>query len=385
MDERRFLALGRVHPEDETEPFGVTPLGLRSSRAANGVSRLHGGTATAMWHDLLEDANGPAPATRVIGSVTNGVHVPTWMAPQMRKLFDRRLDEEWENRPADAKTWAGIEAIPDEELWAVRTELRGQLVAFLRDRTARDRLARGEPIERAEAAAHGFDPNALTIGFARRAAAYKRIYLLIADPDRAFALLTGPSAIQLALAGKSHPQDEESKYLLQRVLTFNADPRLGDRVAFVEDYDMRVASYLVRGCDVWLNLPRYPLEASGTSGMKSAMNGGLHLSVLDGWWAEAYQAGDGEMVPNGWAIEPNPTLPPEEQDMRDATALYDLLEKDVVPLWNERDELGIPTGWVARMKRSLMTIGPRFCATRMMNDYLHTMYEPPTAGSSSSS
>jgi starch phosphorylase len=316
--------------------------------------------------------------------VTNGVHLPTWMAPQMRKLFDRRLSEDWETRPTDPQTWAGIEAIPDEELWAVRTELRSQLVGFLRDRTARDRLARGEPIERAEAAAHGFDPMALTIGFARRAAAYKRIYLLIADPDRAFALLTGPSAIQLALAGKSHPQDDESKHLLQSVLTFNADPRLGDRVAFVEDYDMRVASYLVRGCDVWLNLPRYPLEASGTSGMKSAMNGGLHLSVLDGWWAEAYQAGDGDVVPNGWAIEPNPTLSPEEQDVKDATALYDLLEKDVVPLWNERDERGIPTGWVARVKRSLMTIGPRFCATRMMDDYLHTMYEPSTADSSAS-
>jgi starch phosphorylase len=257
-------------------------------------------------------------------------------------------------------------------------------VGFLRDRMARDRLARGEPIERAEAAARSFDPNALTIGFARRAAAYKRIYLLIADPDRAFALLSGPSGVQLALAGKSHPQDEESKRLLQSVLSFNADPRVGDRVAFVEDYDMRVASYLVRGCDVWLNLPRYPLEASGTSGMKSAMNGGLHLSVLDGWWAEAYRAGDATTVPNGWAIEPNPSLSPEEQDRKDATALYDLLENDVVPLWNERDQDGIPAGWVARMKRSLMTIGPEFCATRMMNDYLHTMYQPMTADSSTS-
>ena len=371
MDEWRFLALGRVHPDDESEPFGVTPLGLRSSRAANGVSRLHGGTATAMWHDLLDGSHSPP-----IVSVTNGVHLPTWMAPQMRELFGRHLGEDWESRAADPATWAGVEAIPDEELWAVRTELRGELVGFLRDRMARDRLARGERIELAEAAARAFDPEALTIGFARRAAAYKRIYLLIADPGRAFALLSGPSPVQLALAGKSHPQDEESKRLLQDVLRFNSDRRVAGRVAFVEDYDMRVASYLVRGCDLWLNLPRFPLEASGTSGMKSALNGGLNLSVMDGWWAEAYEPGD---VPNGWAIDPEPSQPPEEQDRRDADALYDLLERSVVPLWSARDERRIPVEWVARTKRSLMTIGPRFCATRMMDDYLTRMYRAPAA------
>jgi starch phosphorylase len=385
LDERRFLALGRVHPNDEGERFGVTPLGLRASRAANGVSRLHGDTARTMWRDLEvgSDAGGgrpnggarnvasAGPAAAPIGSVTNGVHLPTWMAPQMRELLARYLGEDWERRAAHPATWEPVADIPDEELWAVRGELRRQTIGFVRDRMARDRLARGEPIDHAEAAAGGFDPDALTIGFARRVAAYKRIHLLIADPERAFALLSGPTSVQLALAGKSHPQDEEAKAVLQNVLRFHGDPRVGDRVAFVEDYDMRVASFFVRGCDLWLNLPRSPLEASGTSGMKAALNGGLNLSVLDGWWAEAY-AGT-----NGWAIEADPSLPPEEQDRRDAQALYDVLEREVVPLWAERDEAGIPRRWIERAKRSLMTIGPGFCATRMTEDYLRTMYRSP--------
>ncbi len=376
MDERHFLALGRVHPHDEGERFGVTPLGLRASRAANGVSRLHGDTARTMWRGLDGSADGEEPAAAPIGSVTNGVHLPTWMAQEMRELLCRHLGEDWERRAGDPSTWAAVTDIPDEELWAVRGELRRAAIRFVRDRMARDRLARGEPVDQAEAAASGFDPEALTIGFARRAAAYKRIYLLIADPERAFALLGGSTPVQLALAGKSHPQDEEAKSILQNVLRFHGDPRVGDRVAFVEDYDMRVASYLVRGCDLWLNLPRYPMEASGTSGMKAALNGGLNLSVLDGWWAEAYDR------QNGWAIEADPSLPTDEQDRRDASALYDLLEREVVPLWAERDEAGIPRGWIARMKRSLMTIGPAFCATRMMDDYVRTMYRQAPVGAS---
>ncbi len=377
MDQERFLELGRVHPHDHDESFGVTPLGLRASRAANGVSRLHGGTARTMWGDLEPDGGSP-PAP--IGSVTNGVHLPTWMAPEMRELLSNHLDEGWEEDAADPATWDGVAKIPDEDLWAVRNALRTQLVTFLRDHVARDRLARGEAIDRAEAAARSFDPDGLTIGFARRTAAYKRIYLLIADPDRAFSLLRGPVSVQLALAGKSHPQDVESKRILQEVLRFHGDPRVADRVAFVEDYDMQAATTLVRGCDLWLNLPRFPLEASGTSGMKSALNGGLNLSVLDGWWAEAFDPGtDGDGTPNGWAIEPDPSLPPEEQDRRDANALYDLLEREVLPLWTERGQDGIPSGWLQRVRRSLTSIGPRFCATRMMDDYLHTMYRPSPA------
>jgi glycogen phosphorylase len=373
LDEEHFLGLGRVHPHDQAEPFGVTPLGLRASRAANGVSRLHGGTARAMW-DGLERDGGAAPAP--IGAVTNGVHLPTWMAPPMRQLLGRHLGEGWEGRSADADTWAGVDDVPDSELWSVRAALRSDLVAFLRDRVARDRLARGEAIDRAEAAAQSFDPDALTIGFARRAAAYKRIYLLVADPDRALALLRGEVPVQIALAGKSHPQDEESKHILQSVLRFPPDTRAADRIAFIEDYDMHVATMLVRGCDLWLNLPRYPLEASGTSGMKAALNGGLNLSVLDGWWAEGFEPSDGGSEPNGWAIAADPSLDPEAQDRRDAGLLYDILERDVIPLWSERDANGIPTGWLRRVRRSLQTIGPRFCATRMMEDYLRTMYRP---------
>jgi glycogen phosphorylase len=374
MDEASFLEMGRIHPHDATEPFGVTPLGLRASRAANGVSRLHGGTAREMWRDVERDGGAmPAP----ISSVTNGVHLPTWMAPEMRELLATHLGEDWEDRAADPKTWAPVEDIPDEELWLVRNALRAELVAFLRDRVARDRLARGEPIERAEAAAAAYDPGALTIGFARRVAAYKRIYLLITDPDRTARLLAGPQPAQLVIAGKSHPQDDESKRILQDVLRFHGDPRLADHVAFVEDYDMRIASHLVRGCDLWLNLPRAPMEASGTSGMKAAMSGGLNLSVLDGWWAEAYEEGPG--APNGWAITPEPGLDPAEQDHRDAAALYDLLEHQVLPLWSDRSSEGIPVGWIRSIKRSLVTIGPRFTATRMMQDYLARMYRSTPA------
>ena len=376
MNEEQFLSLGRMHPHDPAEPFGVTPLGLRVSRVANGVSRLHGGTARAMW-DGLERDGGLEPAP--IGAVTNGVHLPTWMAPQMRELLAKHLGHDWEERAALPATWAAVDDISDEELWEVRGALRAELVAFLRDRVARDRLARGEPIERAEAAAESFDPGALTIGFARRAAAYKRIYLLVTDPERATSLLGSPVSVQLALAGKSHPQDDESKAILQRVLRFLADPRIADRVGFVEDYDMHVATMLVRGCDVWLNLPRYPLEASGTSGMKAAFNGGLNLSVLDGWWAEAFDAGGSGREPNGWAIDPDADLPPDEQDRRDVRVLYDLLERDVLPLWSDRDANGIPAGWVRRIRRSLRTIGPTYGATRMMDEYVRTVYEPARA------
>jgi starch phosphorylase len=367
VDPDEFLGLGRIRPEDQHEPFGVTPLGIRMSREANAVSRLHGGTAREMWEPLLATL----PAERSITHVTNGVHLPTWMAPEMRSLLTTHLGEGWETRAADPSTWRAVADIPDEELWSLRKVLRARLVDFVRDRSTHDRLSRGEPLDRVEAAAHAFDPDALTIGFARRAAAYKRVYLLIHDLGRALALLDGTRSVQMVLAGKSHPEDEEAKRILQGVLRLKAEPLVSEHVAFLHDYDMGIAERLVAGCDVWLNLPRYPLEASGTSGMKAALNGGLNLSVLDGWWDEAY---DREGGTNGWAIRPDPSAAPDVQDARDAASLYDTLETQVVPLWADRGSDGIPHRWCAKVKASLASIGPRFCATRMVDDYLQTSY-----------
>ena len=362
-----LLWLGRTGTEDGGG-FGMTTLGLRVSRAANGVSRRHGEVARAMWQPLYPER----PVEHVpIGHVTNGVHLPTWMASEMRTLLDRHLGEDWEDRAADPATWDGIETIPDRELWEVRCALRDGLVRYLRERAIGDRLAREEPAPYVEAALDGFRPDHLTIGFARRVAAYKRLQLLIHDPARAMSLLSGPAPIQMVLAGKAHPQDTEAKRNLRSLFELEWPPAMSARVAYLEDYDMAVALQLVWGCDVWVNLPRPPLEASGTSGMKSAVNGGLNLSVLDGWWAEAY---DGT---NGWAVSGEVSGDEPAQDSRDARAFYDLVEREAIPLFSDRDEHGVPVGWVMRVKSSLQTIGPRFSATRMMEEYRSSLYRLP--------
>jgi starch phosphorylase len=365
VEQEQVLRLGRVRPDDPEDPFGLTVLGLRVSREANGVSRRHGEVARAMWQPLFPDRS---PEGVPIRHVTNGVHVPTWMAPEMRSLLDRYLGDGWRSRASDPATWSGVDAIPDEELWAARCSLRRSLVEYVRDKSASDRLARGEPVDYAEAAAGAFDPGVLTLGFARRVAAYKRLYLLVLEPDRARRLLDDPDPIQLVISGKAHQEDEDAKRLLRSVFGMKLEPQVAERVAYLEDYDMLVARRLVWGCDVWLNLPRAPLEASGTSGMKAALNGALNLSSLDGWWAEAY---DGT---NGWAIPGDASLEPDAQDAHDATILYDVLDREVTPLFYARDGDGAPSGWIARMKSSLKTIGPRFCATRMLEDYVRDVY-----------
>ncbi|HJP65557.1 MAG TPA: alpha-glucan family phosphorylase [Actinomycetota bacterium] len=365
LDPQAFLRLGRSRPDDEDEWFGVTPLGLRMSRSANAVSERHGQVAREMWQPLYPDA----PVDQVpIAHVTNGVHLPTWMAPPMQALLDRHLGPEWRTRQTDAETWSRVDDVPDEELWAVRSELRASLIAYVRDRTVRDRLAREEPADYAEAAARSFDPNVLTVGFARRVAGYKRLTLLVHDPDRATALLSGPTPLQLLIAGKAHPQDELAKGMLQSMFGMKWQGSVPERVAFLEDYDLDMAAHLVSGCDVWVNVPRPPLEASGTSGMKAALNGALNLSILDGWWEEAF---DGA---NGWGIQGHPDLEPEAQDDRDAAALYDLLEREVLPLFYQRTDGGLPRGWIGRIKASMRSIAPRFSATRMVRDYAEHSY-----------
>ncbi|MGE5686797.1 MAG: alpha-glucan family phosphorylase [Gemmatimonadota bacterium] len=366
VDAASVLALGRPQGNADTGEFGVTPLALRLSRIANGVSRRHGRMARATWHGLYPDR---AVDAVPIGHVTNGVHLPTWMAPAMRDLLGRYFGAGWESRAAEPATWEPVDRIPDEELWAVRQVLRSDLVEYVRDRSAADRLDRGDSIEYARAASDTFDAGRLTVGFARRLATYKRLYLLTFDRSRALGLLQGERPLQLLIAGKAHPQDEEAKRVVQQQLfPMRSAEVIGRRVCFLDDYDLSMAIELVRGCDVWLNLPRPPQEASGTSGMKAALNGGLNLSVLDGWWEEAF---DGS---NGWGIGGDVAPDHAAQDARDAGALYDLLEREVVPLFYERDKQGIPRGWVRRIKQSLRTIGPRYSSQRMLEDYVATAY-----------
>jgi starch phosphorylase len=366
IEPERFLALGRVRPQDANEPFGLTPLALRTSRSANGVSRRHGRVARAMWAGLWPEHGVEAvPITHV----TNGVHLPSWMAPAMRALLDRYLQPGWEQRASDPATWEPVDAIPDAELWAVRCALRAELVSFVGDRTVADRLARGESSRNyVEAAARTFDTGVLTVGFARRLATYKRLHLLSLDAPRALRLLEEPRPLQILIAGKAHPQDEEAKRVVQQLFPLRGAAPVGQRVAYLEDYDLATAPPLVRGCDVWVNLPRPPLEASGTSGMKAALNGGLHLSVLDGWWEEAYNG------TNGWGIGGEPTLDTAAQDARDAAALYYLFEQEIVPAFYSRDADGVPHAWVQRIKASMRSIGPRFNTSRMLHDYASTVW-----------
>ncbi|HEX5616157.1 MAG TPA: alpha-glucan family phosphorylase [Acidimicrobiia bacterium] len=367
LDPDRFLDLCRITPGTD-EPVGMTPLAIRASRSVNGVSARHGDVARSMWQPMFPDRDASSVP---ITSVTNGVHVPTWMAPRMRALLDEHLGAGWETRAADPDTWSAIDAIPDSDLWAVRCELRAELVEHCRSRAVTDRLARGEQLEYVRAAWTTFDPGVLTVGFARRIATYKRLHLLSVDPQRALALLDGDRPLQFLFAGKAHPMDESAKQVTQQLFGLKDAPGVAGRVAFLEDYDLSYAARLVAGCDVWLNVPRPPMEASGTSGMKAALNGALNVSVLDGWWAEAH---DGT---NGWAIDGEPDDDWAAQDHRHATALYDVIEHDVVPMFHDRDAAGIPRAWVARMKASLRTIGWRFSADRMVADYVRDVYRHP--------
>jgi starch phosphorylase len=359
---------------DNGAPFGVTQAALRLSRGAGAVSRRHGEVAREMWRDPMW------PDREVdqvpIGHVTNGVHVPTWLGEPMRELFDAHLPEGWLQRQDDPGVWAAINAVPDGDLWGARGQQRSDLVEFIRSRSVADRLGRGDLRGYVDAAARTFDSSVLTVGFARRVATYKRLDLLTRDPDWTLALLDGERPVQVVLAGKAHPRDEEAKRALQSLFGMKAARVIGERVVFLDDYDLASAARLVRGCDVWLNVPRPPLEASGTSGMKSVFNGGLQLSVLDGWWAEAYAAAgeDGGTAANGWAITGEVDSDHYAQDERHAAALHHLLEREVVPAFYERDESGLPVRWLQMIRASLSTLGPMFSATRMLAEYVSGPY-----------
>src|SRR6516225_238019 len=345
IDTREVIALGRTDPTNRKEPFCVTQAALRMSRAANGVSRRHGEVAREMWSELWPDL----PVEEVpVGHVTNGVHVPTWIGTSMRELLDRHLGEGWMAHSAEEATWAGIDGIPDAELWDARCRQRAELVQAVRTRSTHERLMRGDVRDYVDAALKAFDPEILTLGFARRVATYKRLELLTRDPEWTATLLGGDRPVQVVMAGKAHPRDEDAKRVLQRLFELKQAKIVGSRVVFLDDYDLATAAWLVRGCDVWLNVPRPPLEASGTSGMKSVINGGLQLSVLDGWWAEGF---DGK---NGWAIS---------GEINDDHTAQD-----------DRDPAGLPTRWLELMRNSLRTLPAQFSATRMLRDYIRGPY-----------
>jgi glycogen phosphorylase len=329
-----FLALGRAHPDDGQ--FGLTPFALRVSGRANGVSALHGGVAREMWHTLWPER----PVEEVpIGHVTNGVHPRTWLSSELAE----RLQGEWSR----------VRDLPDEELWRMHTFCKRELL----------RVAR----ERGSGHAVGADEDVLTIGFARRFATYKRAGLLFTDLDRLARLVGDPvRPVRVVLAGKAHPADDGGKELIRSVWEMSRDPRFADRIVFLQDYEMSLARYLVQGVDVWLNTPRRPQEASGTSGMKAAMNGGLNCSILDGWWCEAYS------TEVGFAIGGNETA----DDAADAAALFDVLEREVVPAFYDRDEHGLPGRWLALMRGSIEILGARFNTNRMVREYVETMYLP---------
>ncbi len=365
----QFIDLGRqVTPWGES--FCMPVLALHLSGRANAVSELHGQVSRRMWQFLW-------PGRKVedvpIGHITNGVHTGTWIARRLRLLFDRYLGADWMDHIDDPDMWAGIDNIPDEELWAVRQHLKRKLTLYINDR-ARDAWQKGG-IRPVQALASGvfLEPYSLTLGFARRFATYKRANLLLRDYDRMMRIITNADMpVQVIFAGKAHPADEPGKLLIQQVYRAVKDSRSGGRLVFLEDYDMNMARYLVQGVDVWLNNPRRPNEASGTSGMKAALNGVLNLSVMDGWWREAFNGA------NGWAIgEDADPVDPNQQDEMDARSLYDHLEKDIIPLYYaNRTTSNIPTGWLARMRDSIRTLAPQFSTRRMVHEYVNEMYLP---------
>ena len=365
------LGFGRVDPADHGSPFMPTVLALRHASRANGVSALHGVVSRAMWNRLwpsLPEKDVP------VGHITNGVHVSTWLAAEINQFLEAHLGTNWMEGMVHPDLWTKIEAVDSAEIWEIKQVLKARMLRFVRARVAATRTRlRMPPLDPPP-----LDPDALTIGFARRFVPYKRPDLLFTDLDRLAALVNHPTRpVNLVFAGRAHPADNRGKNLIQKVNRFLDDPRFRGRIVFVENYNIHVGRNLYQGVDAWLNTPVRPLEACGTSGMKVAMNGGLHISVLDGWWAEAF---DGK---NGFAIGSSEIHADDEiQNRRDAEALFRLLEEVVVPCYYDRDHMGVPRAWVQRVKRSIRTLAWRFNSDRMVMDYVRHCYLPAAVASS---
>ena len=369
----QLMGLGRVEPHNGSEPFCMTVLGLKLSRRANAVSSLHGNVSRKMWSSLW-----PARVEEEvpIGHITNGVHVPSWLSWQMLQLYDRLFPVNWFKRMGEPDVWQKIHECDPGELWEIHYALKNFLLQFVRRRLSRQCRRRGESDAAVEAAQSVLDPHVLTIGFARRFATYKRADLVLGDLEKLARLVSDPDRpIQVIFAGKSHPADEPGKGLIRTIANLHHDPRFAGRIVFVEDYDINVCRHLIQGVDVWLNNPRRPLEASGTSGQKVVLNGGINCSILDGWWAEAFDGRNGFAIGRG-EIHSNP----EVTDARDAAALYDVLEKEVIPLFYERDADGLPRQWIRMMMNSISSLAWRFSSHRMVMDYARSCYVPAAGG-----
>jgi starch phosphorylase len=367
----KFLALG--HYDNGGGPlFNMTALALRASASINGVSQLHGDVTRQMWRPIWPET----PADQLpVRAITNGVHVPTWISSEIAALFEKHLGADWLDRHDDPAVADRVLEIPDAELWQARSSLRAFLFNFIRERARHRWTQENANAVQVVAAGTMLDHNTLTIGFARRMTGYKRPELIFTDSDRLARILNAPGRpVQIVFAGKAHPADDPGKHHLQRIYKHALDPKFGGRVAFVEGYDLHVAHFLVQGCDVWMNNPRKPLEASGTSGMKAAINGTPHMSIGDGWWAEGFTGG------NGWLIEGH--ADPNDhgaQDWADVQAMYSLIEEQLVPAFYDRDAHGVPHRWLQVVKQSIRTVLPLFSARRMVKDYVRGMYVPASA------
>ena len=366
-----FLALGRENPQNNLEPFCMTVLALKMSAHCNGVSKLHGEVSRNMWQDLWPNL----PESEVpIRAITNGCHIPSWLSHDMSELYYTYLGPKYVDRPWDFSVWERVDRVPDAELWRTHQRRRERLVFFARKRLRRQFSRRGAGSAELRQAEGILNPQALTIVFSRRFATYKRGTLLFSDPERLYRIVSDARRpVQFLFAGKAHPQDNPGKEIIRAITHFARDERFRDSVVFLEDYDINVARYLVQGADVWLNTPRRPLEASGTSGMKGAVNGVLNLSVLDGWWAEGYTPEIGWRIGNGEVYGD-----PKEQDYVEGQALYHTLESEIVTMFYDRDQFNIPREWVSRMKQSIRTLAANYNTSRMLTEYMVDFYLPAT-------
>ncbi len=373
ISRREFLALGRQDAANDNEDFCMTVLALRLAAFSNAVSKLHGAVSRRMWNSIWR---GLPEAEVPIGHVTNGVHFRSWVSLEMNQLYDRYLGPKWRHEPADRELWKRTESIPASELWRTHERRRERLVAFARRRLQAQLKNRGASQSAIDEAEEVLSPDALTIGFARRFATYKRATLLLRDPERLARILNDAKRpVQIIYAGKAHPRDQYGKELIKTIVDLAARPEFRRRLVFLEDYDVAIARYMVQGCDVWLNTPLRPQEASGTSGMKAQANGVLNVSTLDGWWDEAWQIGLDTGAEVGWAIGKGESYQDQAyQDQVEAEALYELLEREIVPAFYERRSDGLPRRWIDRMKASIIRLNPEFNMHRMVIQYVNGYY-----------
>ncbi len=372
INRKQFLALGRVDPEDDTESFKMPIIALRLSSYKNGVSELHGDISRNMWSFLWPGL----PVSEVpIKSITNGVHIKSWLLDEISSLYERYLGPNWTDGLVNHSLWKEIDQIPDEELWRTHQRCKERLIVFVRNRLKAQIQRRGTYHTELNWAEEVLDPRILTIGFARRFASYKRANLLLKDPKRLVKLLSNPERpVQVIFSGKAHPRDTEGKEIIRQIIHFASQYNVRRRIVFLEDYDINVARFLVQGVDVWLSTPRRPLEASSTSGMKAAINGALNMSTLDGWWCEGYRPDIGWVIGAGETYEDV-----GYQDMVESQAVYNILENEVVPLFYTRSADDLPRAWIRRMKNSIEQITARFNTNRMVRDYVRRFYNPAAA------